>query len=207
MAHSKSSRRWLDRQFSDPYVKRAQQEGYRSRAAYKLLELQDKDRLLGPGMRVVDLGAAPGSWSQIAARLVGGRGQVFALDLLPMEPVPGVQLLTGDFREPEVLAALRECVGDPPLDLVLSDMSPNISGTAAVDQARTAYLVDLALELARETLKPGGALVVKAFQGEGFDQLLRALRADFAAVANRKPKASRPASRELYLVAKGFRPK
>jgi 23S rRNA (uridine2552-2'-O)-methyltransferase len=205
MARSKSSRRWLDRQFSDPYVKRAQQEGYRSRAAYKLLEIQDKDRVLRPGMRVVDLGAAPGSWSQIAARLVGARGQVFALDLLEMEPLPGVQVLTGDFRESEVLAALRARLGETPVDLVLSDMAPNISGTSAVDQPRVVYLVELALELAHETLKPGGGLVVKTFQGEGFDQILRALRAGFAVVASRKPKASRPESRELYLVAKGFK--
>jgi 23S rRNA (uridine2552-2'-O)-methyltransferase len=205
MARSKSSRRWLDRQFSDPYVKRAQQEGYRSRAAYKLLEIQDKDRVLRPGMRVVDLGAAPGSWSQIAARLVGAHGQVFALDLLEMEPLPGVQVLTGDFRESEVLAALRARLGETPVDLVLSDMAPNISGTSAVDQPRVVYLVELALELAHETLKPGGGLVVKTFQGEGFDQILRALRAGFAVVASRKPKASRPESRELYLVAKGFK--
>ncbi|WP_295451277.1 23S rRNA (uridine(2552)-2'-O)-methyltransferase RlmE [uncultured Thiodictyon sp.] len=206
MARTKSSRRWLDRQFSDPFVKLAQQAGYRSRAAYKLLEIQDRDRILSPGMRVVDLGAAPGSWSQIAAHLVGQRGQVFALDLLAMDPLAGVEVLTGDFREPEVLAALRERLGEAPVDLLLSDMSPNISGTPEVDQPRMAYLVELALELARETLRPGGGLVVKTFQGVGFDQMLRALRADFAVVANRKPKASRPESRELYLVAKGFRP-
>jgi 23S rRNA (uridine2552-2'-O)-methyltransferase len=205
MARSKSSRRWLDRQFSDPYVKRAQQAGYRSRAAYKLLEIQEKDRLLAPGMRVVDLGAAPGSWSQIAARLVGARGQVFALDLLEMEPLAGVAFLAGDFREPGVLAQLRAALGETPVDLVLSDMAPNISGTAAVDQPRTVYLAELALELARETLKPGGALVVKAFQGEGFDELLRGLRQRFSQVATRKPKSSRPESRELYLVAKGFK--
>ena len=205
MTRSKSSRRWLDRQFSDPYVRRAQQEGYRSRAAYKLLEIQDKDRLLAPGMRVVDLGAAPGSWSQIAARLVGAHGQVFALDQLAMEPLPGVRILTGDFRELDVLTALRASLGEVPVDLVLSDMAPNISGMAAVDQPRAVYLIELALELARETLKPGGGLVVKAFQGEGFDQMLRALRACFTTVASRKPKASRPESRELYLVAKGFK--
>ena len=205
MARSKSSRRWLDRQFNDPYVKRAQQDGYRSRAAYKLLEIQEKDRLLAAGMRVVDLGAAPGSWSQIAARLVGARGQVFALDLLAMEPLAGVHCLTGDFREAEVLAQLRSSLGDAPLDLVLSDMAPNISGTPAVDQPRTVYLIELALELARETLKPGGALVVKAFQGAGFDGVLRSLRDSFSQVANRKPKSSRPESREIYLVAKGFK--
>lgn len=206
MSRSKSSRRWLDRQHSDPYVKQAQQDGYRSRAAYKLLELQQKDRVLAPGMRVVDLGAAPGSWSQIAMRSVGARGQVIALDLLDMDPIDGVSFLRGDFREPEVLGALRAVLGGVPLDLVLSDMAPNISGTAAVDQPRTVYLLELTLELARETLKPGGSLVVKAFQGEGFDGFLRALRGDFAQVASRKPKSSRPESRELYLVAKGRRP-
>jgi 23S rRNA (uridine2552-2'-O)-methyltransferase len=205
MAHTKSSRRWLDRQFSDPYVKRAQQDGYRSRAAYKLLEIQEKDRILRSGLRVVDLGAAPGSWSQIAVRLVGDSGQVFALDILDMEPVPGVDYLQGDFREPEVLARLRALLGEAPLDVVLSDMAPNLSGTAAVDQPRAVYLVELAVELARTTLKPGGALVVKLFQGAGFDTVLRDLRAQFSQVVTRKPRSSRSASREIYLVAKGFK--
>ena len=205
MPRSKSSRRWLDRQFSDPYVKRAQQEGYRSRAAYKLLEIQEKDGVIAPGMRVLDLGAAPGSWSQIAARLAGPRGQVLALDLLDMEPIPGVTLLTGDFREDDVLADLRSRLGGMTLDLVLSDMAPNISGTAAVDQPRALYLAELTLDLAQECLKPGGTMVVKVFQGEGFDSLLRAMRASFDRVMSRKPRSSRPQSRELYLVAKGFR--
>lgn len=205
MSRTKSSRRWLDRQHSDPYVRQAQQDGYRSRAAYKLLEIQEKDRILAPGMRVVDLGAAPGSWSQIASRLVGPGGQVVALDLLAMDPIPGVRILTGDFREPEVLEALKAELGEAPVDLVLSDMAPNISGTAAVDQPRSIYLLELALALARETLKPGGALLVKAFQGEGFDTFLRDLRTSFAQVASRKPKSSRSESRELYLMAKGWR--
>ena len=206
MSRTKSSRRWLDRQHTDPYVRQAQQDGFRSRAAYKLLEIQERDRILGPGMRVVDLGAAPGSWSQIAARLAGPQGRVIALDLLDMEPIAGVQVMQGDFREPEVLDALRVELGGAALDLVLSDMAPNISGMSAVDLPRTIYLLELALDLARETLKPGGGLVVKAFQGEGFDGFLRALRAEFAQVASRKPKSSRPESREIYLVAKGRRP-
>jgi len=206
MAKTKSSRRWLDRHVSDPYVKRAQQDGYRSRAAYKLLELQEKDRLLTPGMRVLDLGAAPGSWSQVAARLVGPQGQLVALDLLEMEPLAGVTFLRGDFREAETLAALEQALGAEPLDLVLSDMAPNISGTAVVDQARVIYLVELALELARERLRPGGGLVVKIFQGTGFDEYLRALRQSFEKVASRKPQSSRRESREIYLVAKGFHP-
>ncbi len=205
MSRTKSSRRWLERQHSDPFVRQAQQDGFRSRAAYKLLEIQDKDRILGAGMRVVDLGAAPGSWTQIAARLTGSQGRVIALDLLDMEPIPGVRVLKGDFREPEVLDALRAELGGTPLDLVLSDMAPNISGTSAVDLPRAVYLLELALDLARETLKPGGGLVVKAFQGEGFDGFLRSLRTEFAQVASRKPKSSRPESREIYLVAKGRR--
>jgi 23S rRNA (uridine2552-2'-O)-methyltransferase len=204
MSRSKSSRRWLDRHFRDEYVKRAQEDGWRSRAAFKLLEIQDKDRVLGPGMRVVDLGAAPGGWRQVAVGLVGGTGRVVALDLLPMEAVPGVSFIQGDFREEEPLAELREAVGGKQVDLVLSDMAPNVSGTAA-DQPRMIYLCELALDLAREVLKPGGALVVKAFQGEGFDAYLKELRGTFARVASRKPKSSRPESRETYLVATGFR--
>lgn len=200
---SKSSRRWLDRHFRDAYVKQAQQEGYRSRAVYKLLEIQAKDRILGPGQRVADLGAAPGGWSQVAARLVGDQGQVVALDILPMDPLPGVIFIQGDFREEGPLAQLREVLGPEPLDLVLSDMAPNMSGTAA-DQPRLIYLCDLALDFALHHLRPGGTLVVKIFQGEGFDDYLKALRRHFRQVVSRKPKASRSESRELYLVARGL---
>ena len=202
---SKSSRRWLDRHFSDEYVKRAQQAGYRSRAVFKLLEIQEKDRLLAPGLRVADLGAAPGGWSQVAARLVGDKGHLVALDLLPMDPLPGVTCIQGDFREEAVLAHLREALGGEPLDLVLSDMAPNMSGTAA-DQPRLMYLCELALDFAVQQLKPGGALVIKVFQGEGFDDFLKTLRSHFRQVASRKPKSSRRESRELYLVARGFVP-
>lgn len=205
MPRSKSSRRWLERQFSDPYVKRAQQDGYRSRAAYKLLEIQEKDRILSPGMRILDLGAAPGSWSQIAARSVGSKGHVYALDLLRMEPLPGVVVLQEDFREDRALEALRRELSGTPLDLILSDMAPNMTGTSAVDQPRVIYLAELALGFARECLKPEGGMVVKVFQGEGFDQLLRDMRLNFMSVLSRKPKSSRAQSRELYLVAKGFR--
>jgi 23S rRNA (uridine2552-2'-O)-methyltransferase len=204
MRRTKSSRRWLDRHHRDAYVRRAQQEGWRSRAAFKLLELQEKDHFLAPGMTVVDLGAAPGGWGQVAAGLVGEKGRVVALDVLPMEAIPGVTFIQGDFREDEPLGLLREAVGGEAVDLVLSDMAPNVSGTSA-DQPRMIYLCELALDLAREVLKPGGTLVVKIFQGEGFDAFLKDLRAAFARVASRKPKASRPESRELYLVAMGFR--
>lgn len=206
MSKSKSSRRWLDRHVNDPYVQRSLVDGYRSRAAYKLLEIQERDRILSPGMRVLDLGAAPGSWSQVACRLIGPSGRVIALDLLPMAPLDGVEILEGDFREESVLARLQETLGDAPLDLVMSDMAPNMSGTAIVDQSRAIYLVELALDLARQQLKPGGTLVLKLFQGSGFDAFLRDLRGSFRQVANRKPKSSRPESRELYLVAKGFHP-
>lgn len=205
MGKTKSSRRWLDRHFSDAYVKRAQQEGYRSRAAYKLLEIQERDRLLRPGMAVVDLGAAPGGWSQVARRLVGQGGQVFALDILPMEPIADVTFLLGDFREDAVLDQLQAALTGTPIDLVLSDMAPNVSGLAAVDQPRAAYLCELALDLAGKVLKPKGAMVVKAFQGEGFDAYLRQMREVFSQVLTRKPEASRSESREVYLVGKGFR--
>lgn len=187
-------------------MKRAQREGYRSRAAYKLLELQEKDHILRPGLHVLDLGAAPGSWSQVAARLVGPSGRVVALDILPMDPLSGVEVLQGDFREAEVLACIEAACAGRPLDLVLSDMAPNISGMTAVDQPRAIYLCELALDLARARLQPGGTLVVKVFQGTGTDALLAETRRSFARVSSRKPKSSRAQSRELYLVAKGFHP-
>lgn len=205
MARSKSSHRWMRRHVSDAYVKRARQEGYRSRAAYKLLEIQERDRIIRPGQVVVDLGAAPGGWSQIARELVGGKGAVMALDLLPMEPIPGVEFIQGDFREPEPLDALRLALGGRPVDLVISDMAPNITGIAAVDQPRSIYLCELALAFADETLTTGGGFVTKIFQGEGFDPFVRELKARFGRVVTRKPSASRPKSREVYLVAGNYK--
>lgn len=204
MAKTRSSRRWLDRHLRDPYVKRAQQEGYRSRAAFKLLEIQETDQVLRKGMTVVDLGAAPGGWSQVARRLVGEGGRVLALDILPMEPIPGVTFLLGDFREDQVVDRLHQALAGVAVDLVLSDMAPNVSGVAAVDQPRAMLLCELALDLADKVLNSRGAFVVKAFQGEGFDAYLRDLRRLFAQVQIRKPEASRSESREVYLVAKGF---
>lgn len=205
MAKSKSSHRWLREHFNDPYVKQTQKDGYRSRASYKLLELQDKDKLIKPGMTVIDLGAAPGGWSQVASQLVGRKGRVLALDILPMDALPDVEFVQGDFTEDAALTALLERLGDARADLVISDMAPNISGIAHVDQPKSMYLVELALDLARQTLKPNGAFVAKVFQGEGFDALFRDLKVTFARVAARKPAASRPRSREVYLVAKGFK--
>lgn len=204
MARSKSSNRWLQEHFNDTYVKRAQQEGYRSRAVFKLLEIQDRDNLLRPGMTVVDLGAAPGGWSEVAVRLVGDRGRVVALDILPMDAIAGVEFIQGDFREDEVLDRLIERVGNRPVDLVMSDMAPNISGTKAVDQPRAMYLAELALDLARRVLAPGGDFLVKVFQGEDFDAYLREVRGSFGKVMIRKPKASRPRSREVYLLARNY---
>jgi len=204
MKKSKSSRQWLDRHFRDEYVKRAQAEGYRSRAAYKLLELQERDKLLKPGQAVVDLGAAPGGWSQIAQRIVGPGGRVLALDILPMEPIAGVEFIQGDFREQEPLDRLRHLLNGEPVDLVISDMAPNVSGMTAVDQPKTIYLCEIALDLAREILRPGGGFIVKIFQGVGFDAYIRELRGSFARVVTRKPQASRTKSREVYLVAGNF---
>lgn len=205
MARSKSSRRWLDRQLSDEYVARAQREGYRSRAVYKLLEIHHKDRILKPGLRVVDLGAAPGGWSQVAREQVGDHGQVVALDILSMPPIEGVLFIQGDFQEPGPMRQLLDILGSRRADLVLSDMAPNLTGIAAIDQPRAMYLSELARDFCADALKPGGSLVVKLFQGEGFDAYVRDLRTRFQRVVSRKPKASRPASREVYLVAQGYK--
>ncbi|ACL72068.1 23S rRNA (uridine(2552)-2'-O)-methyltransferase RlmE [Thioalkalivibrio sulfidiphilus] len=203
MPRSKSSHRWLKEHFDDEYVKRAQQEGYRSRAVYKLQEIQERDRLLRQGMTVVDLGAAPGGWTQYAAGLVGKHGRVVASDILPMDPLPGVTIVEGDFREAEVLERLLAVLGEGGADLVMSDMAPNMSGMDAVDQPRAMYLAELAAELARTVLKPGGDFLVKLFQGAEFDEYVRMLRTEYDKVSIRKPKASRPRSREVYAVARG----
>ena len=200
-----SSKAWLREHREDPYVQQAQREGYRSRACYKLIELQEKDRLIRPGMTVIDLGSAPGGWSQVAAELVGRRGRVIASDILPMDGIADVVFIQGDFTEEEVLRRILGAVGDVPVDLVMSDMAPNMSGMNAVDQPRSIYLVELALDLARQILAPGGCFVAKVFQGEGFDELIREARGLFRQVSTRKPQASRARSREVYLVAKDFR--
>ncbi len=202
---SASSRRWLKEHFDDPYVQKAKAEGWRSRAVYKLIEIDGKDRLLRPGMTVVDLGAAPGGWSQYARDRVGPQGRVVALDILPMDELPGVDFVLGDFREEAVLAQLLEVLGERPVDLLLSDMAPNTSGLKDVDRLRSALLAELALELAERVVAPGGDLLVKVFQGEGFDPLLRQMRARFDTVRSRKPEASRSRSSELYLLARGRR--
>ena len=204
MARSKSSKAWLQRHVTDPYVKRATAEGYRSRAAYKLKQLAERDKLFRPGMTVVDLGAAPGGWTQVAAEAVGERGIVIALDVLEMEPVRGATFIQGDFHEEAALAELEETL-DGPVDLVLSDMSPNLSGIAAADQARWHALAELALDFARKHLKPQGRFLVKAFHGAGFDDFVADLRRSFLEVQTRKPDASRSRSSEVYLLAKGVR--
>ena len=203
MGRSKSSHQWLRKHFDDEFVKRAQREGYRSRAVYKLDEIQQKDRILRPGSVVVDLGAAPGGWSQYAAQQLGDKGRIVALDILPMESLPGVEFLQGDFREDEALAALLELLDSATVSLVMSDMAPNISGMGAVDQPRSMYLVELAVDFAATVLGKGGDLLFKGFQGEGFDALLRDLRGGYRKILIRKPKASRPKSREVYVLAKG----
>jgi 23S rRNA (uridine2552-2'-O)-methyltransferase len=203
MARSKSSHRWLKEHFDDEFVKRAQREGYRSRAVFKLEEIQRKDHILKPGMSVVDLGAAPGGWSQYALGLVGRKGRIVAMDILAMEPLPGVEFLQGDFREEAVLEALLNRLNGREIDLVMSDIAPNITGVDAVDQPRAIYLAELAVDFADRVLRPGGDLLVKLFQGEGFDPLLKDLRARYDKVVMRKPRASRPRSREVYALARG----
>lgn len=205
MARSKSSARWLQEHFSDPYVKRAQAEGWRSRAVFKLEELIDRDRLLRPGMTIVDLGAAPGGWSQVARERLGEKGRLIALDILPMQGIGGVEFVLGDFREDSVLAELTSMLAGTPVDLVLSDMAPNFSGVPTVDQPRSMHLVELAEEFAAAHLKVGGAFLTKMFQGEGFDEFVRRLRGGYERVSIRKPKASRARSPEVYALATGKR--
>ena len=200
MKRTRTSKAWMQEHVSDEFVKRAQREGYRARAAYKLMEIDDKDHLIKPGMIVVDLGSAPGSWSQVAMQRLQGKGQVFALDILEMQPVPGVEFLQGDFREDSVLAQLEGKLENRQVDLVISDMAPNISGINVTDQARVAHLAELALEFARDWLKPGGNLLVKVFAGSGFDDNLKAMREIFEQVVTRKPKASRDRSSEIFLL-------
>ena len=205
MARSKSSNGWLQEHFKDQYVKASQEDGYRSRASYKLIELNDKDRLIKPAMTVIDLGAAPGGWSQVAADLVGHKGFVLASDILPMNSLAGVEFIEGDFTEADVFDRLLLALNDRPVDVVISDMAPNMSGIADVDQPKAMYLVELALDMARNVLKPGGSFICKVFQGEGFDDWMRDVRTSFSKVSTRKPNASRARSREVYLVAKGFK--
>ena len=204
MAKSKSSKGWLKEHFDDEYVRRSQQDGYRSRAIYKLIEIDDKDRLIKPGMTIIDLGAAPGGWSEYCVKKLGKNATVVALDILPMEPIDEVTIIEGDFREDAVFEELMAVMNNERADLVISDMAPNISGMESVDMPRAYYLCELALDLARQVLKPGGGLLVKLFQGEGFEAYNKELKASFSKVVMRKPKASRARSREIYALATGF---
>ncbi|MDD2776318.1 MAG: 23S rRNA (uridine(2552)-2'-O)-methyltransferase RlmE [Gallionella sp.] len=204
MKPSKTSKQWMREHINDPFVQLAQKDGYRSRAAYKLLEINEKDQLLKPGMIVVDLGATPGGWSQVAARIVGRSGKVIALDLLPLDPLSGVEFIQGDFREDDVLAQLENLLQGQKVGLVISDMAPNMSGVASADQARAMYLAELAMDFAVQQLEPKGSFLVKVFQGEGFEPYLKLMRSRFVKVATRKPKASRDRSCELYLLGTGI---
>ena len=205
MALSKSSRRWLQEHINDPYVKQAQKDGYRSRASYKLIELNERDKLIRPGMLIMDLGSAPGGWSQVAGRLVGDKGRVLATDILPMDPLKNVDFIQGDFREEAVFNQILDLLNGSKPDLIISDIAPNIGGIASADQASSIYLVELALDMARKVLKPKGNFVAKLFQGVGSDDYLKELRTSFEKVSIRKPAASRQRSREVYVVAKGFK--
>jgi len=202
---SKSSHRWLKEHFDDPYVKMAQRDGYRSRASYKLLEIQEKDRILRPGITVVDLGSAPGGWSQVASRVIGNKGRLIASDILPMDSIPDVTFIQGDFTDDAVFSRILDAIGEHPVNLVISDMAPNMSGVREADQPRAMYLCELALDLAGRVLAPGGDFLIKIFQGEGFDTYLRDVREQFDKVLMRKPLSSRGRSREQYLLARGFR--
>jgi 23S rRNA (uridine2552-2'-O)-methyltransferase len=202
---SVSSQRWMTEHFHDKYVQKAQKLGLRSRAVFKLEEIQLKDQLIKPGMTVVDLGAAPGGWSQLATKLVGSNGHIIACDILPMDPLVGVDFLQGDFREEQVLETLMNKIGGKNVDIVLSDMAPNMAGNDSIDQAKSIYLVELALDMCHQVLKPNGCFIVKVFMGEGFDEYFRAIKQAFKSVKTRKPDSSRARSREVYLVATGYK--
>lgn len=206
MARTKSSSRWLKEHFVDTYVKKSWQDGYRSRAAYKLLEINERDQLLRPGMTVLDLGAAPGGWAQIASKILEDKGCVIATDILEMEPLAHVEFLQGDFREQPIVDKLLKMLEGRSVALVISDMAPNISGVTSVDQPRSIYLAELALDMARRVLVPGGDFLVKVFQGSGDEAFRKQIQASFSKILVRKPKASRPQSREVYILARGFRP-
>ena len=205
MARSKSSSRWMQEHFEDEYVKMAQTQGYRSRAVFKLKEIQEKDQLIKPGMNIIDLGAAPGGWSQLARELIGKKDKLIALDILPMEAIEGVDFIQGDFREEDVLNGLYEILNQAPVSLVMSDMAPNMSGNKAVDQPRAIYLAELALDTAKTVLSKNGSFLVKLFHGEGFETYYQDVQSHFTKVIIRKPKASRPRSNEVYILAKGFK--
>ena len=204
MARSKSSSRWLKEHFDDPFVKMAQKDGYRSRASYKLLEIQEKDRILRPGMTVIDLGSAPGGWSQVTSRVIGDKGTLIASDILPMAAIADVTFIEGDFTEDQVFNQIMDAVGNQPVDVVISDMAPNMSGVRTADQAAAMYLCELALDLASKVLRPGGDFLIKIFHGDGFDDYLRDVRKRFDKVQMRKPTSSRDRSREQYLLARGM---
>jgi len=205
MARTKSSAGWLLRHVSDPYVKQAQKDGYRARSAYKLIELNEKDRLIRPGMRILDLGSAPGGWSQVAGKLVGARGRVLATDILPMDALPNVDFIQGDFTEDVIVQQLLDWLGGAKFDLIISDIAPNTTGIDSADAAKSIYLLELALDVARRTLKSHADFIAKMFQGSGSDQFLKELRTHFKKVMVRKPAASRKESREVYVVAKDFK--
>ena len=205
MAKSKTSKKWMEEHVNDPYVKKAQADGYRSRASYKLIEINEKDNIIRPNSTVMDLGSAPGGWSQIIATMVGDNGRVIASDILPMDGIPGVSFLQGDFTEAVVYEEILKMLGDEMVDTVVSDMAPNMSGVNTTDQYASMYLVELALDMARNVLKPNGAFCAKVFQGVGYEEYVKDVRSSFKQVIIRKPAASRPRSREVYLVAKGFK--
>ncbi|WP_344800580.1 23S rRNA (uridine(2552)-2'-O)-methyltransferase RlmE [Litoribacillus peritrichatus] len=205
MARSKTSKKWMNEHVNDPYVKKAQLDGYRSRASYKLIEINEKDKIIRPGNVVMDLGSAPGGWSQIVAPWVGDKGRTIASDILPMDSIASVDFIQGDFTEESVFEEILKTLGDDVVDVVISDMAPNISGVNATDQFSSMYLVELALDMARNVLKPGGNFCAKVFQGVGYEEYLKDVRSSFSKVLIRKPAASRPRSREVYIVGKGFK--